>query len=214
VLIPRDGYLQALRQETAKAGALLIFDEVMSGFRVARGGAQQRYGVRPDLTCLGKVIGGGLPVGAYGGREDVMSRVAPEGPIYQAGTLSGNPIAMAAGIAMLDLVQQPRFIEDIEERTSQLAAALRREAMGAGVEATVNQVGSMWTIFFGPGPIDDYAGAKRADTKKFARFHAAMLERGVYLPPSQFEAAFTCSLHGLAEIELTVKAARESFRVL
>ena len=211
VLLPRDGYLQVLRDETAQAGSLLIFDEVMTGFRVARGGAQQRYGIRPDLTCLGKVIGGGLPVGAFGGRDEIMARVAPEGPIYQAGTLSGNPIAMAAGIAMLDLVARPGFVEEIEARTAELAARLRAEAKAAGVEATVNQAGSMLTLFFAGGRIDDYGSAKRADTKRFARFHAAMLERGIYLPPSQFESAFTSSLHGADAIEATVKAARASF---
>jgi glutamate-1-semialdehyde 2,1-aminomutase len=210
VLPPRPGFLEALRAETEAAGALLIFDEVMCGFRQPGGGAQQRFGIRPDLTCLGKVIGGGLPVGAYGGREDVMSKVAPAGPIYQAGTLSGNPLAMAAGIAMLELAAQPGFLESIEANTLKLCAGLREECVRAGVEATVNQAGSMFTLFFGPGPVDDYASAKRADTKRFAAFHGAMLDRGVYLPPSQFEAAFLSSAHGAAEIEQTIRAARES----
>ncbi len=208
VLIPRDGFLEALREETQKAGALLILDEVMTGFRVARGGAQQRYGIAPDLTCLGKVIGGGLPVGAYGGRDEIMAQVAPEGPIYQAGTLSGNPIAMAAGIAMLDLVAQPGFVERIEERTQELCARLRVECERAQVPAQINQVGSMWTFFFSGAPVFDYASAKRADTGRFARLHRSMLERGVYLPPSQFEAAFVSSEHGPAEIEATVAAFR------
>src|SRR6266436_5698867 len=155
VLIPRPGFLEALREETRKAGALLICDEVMTGFRVARGGAQERFGLEPDLTCLGKVIGGGLPVGAYGGREDVMSQVAPEGPIYQAGTLSGNPLAMAAGIAMLDLVAQPGFVESVERRTQELCARIREACAAAKVEAQVNQIGSMWTLFLAPGPVFD-----------------------------------------------------------
>ena len=208
VLLPREGFLEALRQETQAAGALLILDEVMTGFRVARGGAQERYGIAPDLTCLGKVIGGGLPVGAYGGRDEIMAQVAPEGPIYQAGTLSGNPLAMAAGIAMLDLVAQPGFVERIEESTQELCARLRAECERAQVPAQVNQVGTMWTVFFAQGPVFDYASAKRADTARFARLHRALLERGVYLPPSQFEAAFVSSEHGAVEIEATAAAFR------
>ena len=208
VLLPRDGFLEALRRETQAAGALLILDEVMTGFRVARGGAQERYGIAPDLTCLGKVIGGGLPVGAYGGREEIMNRVAPEGPIYQAGTLSGNPLAMAAGIAMLDLVAQPGFVEGIEQSTQDLCARLRVECERAQVPAQINQAGSMWTVFFSGEPVFDYASAKRADTARFARLHRALLERGVYLPPSQFEAAFLSSRHGQHELDSTVTAFR------
>src|SRR3954469_22411899 len=167
VLVPRPGFLEALREETRRAGALFICDEVMTGFRVARGGAQERYGLEPDLTCLGKVIGGGLPVGAYGGREEIMARVAPDGPIYQAGTLSGNPLAMAAGIAMLDLVAQPGFTEAIERRTEELCARLREECHRANVDAQVNQVGTMWTCFFAKNEIFDYASAKKADTARF-----------------------------------------------
>ena len=214
VILPRDGYLQVLREESAKAGAVLIFDEVMTGFRVHRGGVQARFGIKPDLTCLGKVIGGGLPVGAYGGRDEIMAQVAPEGPIYQAGTLSGNPIAMAAGSAMLDLVAQPGFTEQIDVHTAELAARLRAEAKAAGIDATVNQAGSMLTLFFAQGPVFDYGTAKKADTVRFGRFHLAMLERGIYLPPSQFEAAFTSSLHGKDAIETTVRAAREAFATL
>src|ERR1041384_4075211 len=213
VFIPRPGFLEALREETSRAGALLIVDEVMSGFRASRGGAVEKYGLEPDLICLGKVIGGGLPVGAYGGREDIMGQVAPDGPIYQAGTLSGNPLAMAAGIAMMDLVAQPGFTEAIERRTEELCARLREECVRAGVSAQVNQVGSMWTVFFAPGEVFDYPPAKKSDTSKFARMHAALLERGVYLPPSQFESAFVSSEHGAKEIEATTLAFRASLAV-
>ena len=210
VLTPRPGFLETLREETRKASSLLIFDEVMTGFRVARSGAQARYGIEPDLTCLGKVIGGGLPVGAYGGHEEIMARIAPDGPIYQAGTLSGNPLAMAAGIAMMDLVAQPGFTENVERRTDELCAALREECRSAGVAAQVNQAGSMWTCFFAAGEVVDHRSAKQADTAFFARVHRAMLERLVYLPPSQFEAAFLSSEHGRAEIAETRRAFRSA----
>jgi glutamate-1-semialdehyde 2,1-aminomutase len=212
VLPPKPGFLEALREATKAAGALLILDEVMSGFRASRGGAQERYGIEPDLTCLGKVIGGGLPVGAYGGREDILGQVAPDGPIYQAGTLSGNPLAMAAGIAMLDLVAQPDFTERIEAATADLCARLREECARAKVPAQVNCVGSMWTCFFTGQEVFDYASAKTADTARFAKVHRAMLEKGVYLPPSQFEAAFLSSEHGPAELDATVRAFREALR--
>ena len=212
VLLPRAGFLETLREETRAAGALLVFDEVMTGFRVARGGAQERYGIEPDLTCLGKVIGGGLPVGAYGGRDDVLSQVAPEGPIYQAGTLSGNPIAMAAGCAMLDLVRQRGFTEQIEKRAEELCAKVRESCAAAKIPAQVNQVGSMWTLFFASSEVFDYSSAKRSDVKRFAAVHRALLERGIYLPPSQFEAAFLSSEHGADEIDQTVSALREALR--
>ncbi|HEX9572548.1 MAG TPA: glutamate-1-semialdehyde 2,1-aminomutase [Myxococcales bacterium] len=212
VLLPRAGFLETLREETRAAGALLVFDEVMTGFRVARGGAQQRYGIEPDLTCLGKVIGGGLPVGAYGGREDVLAQVAPDGPIYQAGTLSGNPVAMAAGCAMLDLVRQRGFTEQIEKRAEELCGQLREACAAAKVPAQVNQAGSMWTLFFAPSEVFDYPSAKRSDVKRFAAVHRALLERGIYLPPSQFEAAFLCSEHGGEEIDQTVTALRDALR--
>ena len=214
VLNPRPGFLEALREATREAGSLLILDEVMSGFRVSRGGAQEKYGIEPDLTCLGKVIGGGLPVGAYGGREEILARVAPDGPIYQAGTLSGNPLAMAAGIAMLDLVAQPGFTEGIERATSDLCARLREECARAGVPAQVNQAGSMWTCFFTGQPVFDYPTAKTADTARFARLHRSLLDRGVYLPPSQFEAAFLSSEHGPQEVDETLAAFRDSLKDL
>src|SRR5689334_4121800 len=202
---PMPGYLQALREITERYGALLIFDEVMTGFRVAFGGAQQRFGIRPDMTTLGKVIGGGLPVGAYGGRKDIMSRVAPSGPIYQAGTLSGNPLAVAAGLAMLrHLKAHPEIYNQLETRTAQLCAA-------APAGLTVNRAGSMFTFFFTDQPVTDYESAKRSDTARFGRFFRAMLERGVYLATSQFEAAFVSAAHSAEDIGNTIAAAREAF---
>jgi glutamate-1-semialdehyde 2,1-aminomutase len=202
---PRPGFLQALREIASRHGALLIFDEVMTGFRVAYGGAQQLYGIRPDLTTLGKVIGGGLPVGAYGGRRDIMSVVAPAGPVYQAGTLSGNPLAVAAGLAMLrHLKSHPETYSQLESRAATLCASVP-----AGV--TVNRVGSMFTFFFTDQPVTDYESAKRSDTARYARFFRAMLDRGVYLAPSQFEAAFISSAHSEEDVGKTVAAAREAF---
>jgi len=209
---PKPGYLRALREITARNGTVLIFDEVMTGFRLALGGAQQLYGIRPDMTCLGKILGGGLPAAAYGGRADIMATVAPEGPVYQAGTLSGNPLAMAAGAALLDLLAQPGTYDTLEARSARLEEGLRQAARDAGATANVNRVGSMITVFFCPGPVTDYASAKTSDTKRFSRFFHAMLERGVYLPPAQFEAAFVSLAHGEAEIDATVAAAAEAFR--
>jgi glutamate-1-semialdehyde 2,1-aminomutase len=208
---PQDGYLEALRDVTAANGTVLIFDEVMTGFRLALGGAQERYGVTPDMTCLGKILGGGLPAAAYGGRADIMATVAPEGPVYQAGTLSGNPLAMAAGRAAIDLLARPGTYEALEKTSAELAEGLARAAGDAGVTVTVNRVGSMVTVFFCPGPVTDYASARTSDTARFGRFFQAMLERGVWLPPAQFEAAFVSLAHGSAEIETTLLAAAESF---
>jgi len=209
---PKPGYLRALREITARNGTVLIFDEVMTGFRLALGGAQQLYGIAPDMTCLGKILGGGLPAAAYGGRADIMATVAPEGPVYQAGTLSGNPLAMAAGAALLDLLARPGTYDTLEARSARLEEGLRRGAREAGATATVNRVGSMITVFFCPGPVTDYTSAKTSDTKRFGRFFHAMLERGVYLPPAQFEAAFVSLAHGEVEIDATVAAAAEAFR--
>ena len=208
---PRPGYLQALREITRRNGTVLIFDEVMTGFRLALGGAQQLYGVEPDMTCLGKIIGGGLPAAAYGGRAEIMATVAPEGPVYQAGTLSGNPLAMAAGCVVLDRLCQPDTYQALERTSAALEAGLRSAAAGAGARVSINRVGSMITVFFCEGPVLDYAGAKRSDAARFGRFFHAMLERGVYLPPAQFEAAFVSLAHGEAEIGETVGAAREAF---
>lgn len=207
---PADGYLQELRRLADEHGALLVFDEVITGFRVAAGGAQERYGVRADLTVLGKIIGGGLPVGAYGGRRDLMERVAPLGPVYQAGTLSGNPLAMAAGLATLEALAPPGPFADLERAGRELAAGLAAAAAAAGATVTVNQLGSLLTLFFAPGPIRNYEDARRADRSRFARFHAAMLERGVFLPPSQFEAWFLSTAHKSKHFEKTLAAAREA----
>lgn len=202
---PARGFLQGLRALTAQHGTLLIFDEVMTGFRLSYGGAQQLYGVQPDLTTLGKVIGGGLPVGAYGGRADIMAHVAPSGPVYQAGTLSGNPLAVAAGLATLRYLRNhPEIYGDLERRTAELAAAAP-----AGV--TVNRVGSMFTFFFTDQPVTDYASARRSDTGRFARFFHFLLERGIYFPPSQFESAFLSAAHTDEDIRRTAEAIRDFF---
>jgi len=210
VLVPREGYLQGLQALAARAGALLIFDEVMTGFRLARGGAQALYGVKPDLTTMGKVIGGGLPVGAYGGRRDLMAKIAPEGPIYQAGTLSGNPLAVAAGIACLRELARPGAYERLEATSAALCQGISAAAREASVPLTLNRVGSMWTAFFTADPVYDYVSAKRADTQRFGRFFHALLDRGVYLPPSQFEAAFVSLAHGEAEVRHTLEAVRQA----
>jgi len=210
VLVPRPGYLQGLQALASRHGALLILDEVMTGFRVARGGAQQLYGVTPDLTTMGKVIGGGLPVGAYGGRRDLMAKIAPEGPIYQAGTLSGNPLAVAAGIACLKELARPGTYEKLEATSAAVADGVAKAAREANVPLTVNRVGSMWTAFFTPDPVFDYGSAKKADTARFGRFFHALLDRGVYLPPSQFEAAFVSLAHGEAEVRHTLEAVRQA----
>jgi glutamate-1-semialdehyde 2,1-aminomutase len=202
---PRPGFLEALRSLTSKHGALLIFDEVMTGFRLALGGAQQRFGIKPDLTTLGKIIGGGLPMAAYGGRADIMSKVAPTGPIYQAGTLSGNPLAVSAGIAMLRyLKSHPEVYEMIERRTAQLTAKVP-----PGI--TINRVGSMFTFFFSSEPVSDWESAKRSDTARFKQFFHWMLDRGVYLAPSQFEAGFVSAAHSEEDIARTVAAAGQFF---
>jgi glutamate-1-semialdehyde 2,1-aminomutase len=207
VVPPIGGFLQGLREVTSSYGALLIFDEVMTGFRVHQGGAQTLYDIKPDLTTLGKVIGGGLPVGAYGGRRDVMQMVAPVGPMYQAGTLAGNPLAMSAGIETLKELQRPGTWETLEARSAQLAAGLCAAAEEARAWLTLQRVGTMFTAFFTDRPVTNWATAKAADTQKYAAFFHAMLESGVYLAPSQFEAGFMSSAHGDGEIETTVRAA-------
>ena len=208
---PHAGFLEALRELCSAHGAVLIFDEVMTGFRVAPGGAQQLYGITPDLTTLGKIIGGGMPVGAYGGRRDLMQQIAPAGPIYQAGTLSGNPVAMAAGLAMLELVAKPDFHAGLARSTTALCEGLEEAARAAGVPFTTNHVPGMFGLFFSTGPVRSFRDATTCDTTAFRRFFHAMLARGVYFAPSAFEAGFISSAHGDAEIEATLDAARAAF---
>lgn len=211
---PKPGYLQALRELCSEHGVLLIFDEVMTGFRVALGGAQAHYGITPDLTCFGKIIGGGMPVGAYGGRRDFMEQVAPAGPIYQAGTLSGNPVAMAAGLAMLELIQAPGFHANLAERTVRLTDGMAAAAKKHGVAFSVNRVGAMFGLFFTSETVESYAQATAADVEAFNRFFHGMLERGVYLAPSAFEAGFVSSAHSDAVLEETIAAAGTVFAAL
>ncbi|WP_375472708.1 glutamate-1-semialdehyde 2,1-aminomutase [uncultured Nostoc sp.] len=208
-IAPDAGFLEGLRELTQEYGALLVFDEVMTGFRIAYGGAQEKFGITPDLTTLGKVIGGGLPVGAYGGRRDIMSMVAPAGPVYQAGTLSGNPLAMTAGIKTLELLQKPGTYESLEQITKKLADGLQQIAKETGHAACGGQISAMFGLFFTSGPVHNYEDAKKSDTAKFGRFHRGMLERGVYLAPSQFEAGFTSFAHTEEDIEQTLAVARD-----
>lgn len=208
---PQPGFLEMLREETRRVGALLLFDEVMTGFRSARGGYQEVTGVTPDLTTLGKIIGGGYPVGAYGGRREIMAVVSPSGPVYQAGTLSGNPIAMTAGLATLRALTPESYVR-LEALGAQLQAGLEQAIADARVTARVQRQGSMWTLFFSPQPVTDYEEAKACDTRAFAAFFHGMLGRGIYLPPSQFEAAFISLAHGEAEIEATITVAQETLK--
>jgi len=213
---PQPGYLQSLREITARESALLIFDEVMTGFRVAFGGASELFNIRPDLTTLGKIIGGGLPVGAYGGSATLMDRIAPVGPVYQAGTLSGNPLAMAAGIATLCQLKANReaFYKQLNEMSAKLVANILQAAQESGVAMTANRVGSMFTFFFTDCQVTDWTTAATCDTAKFGRFHGAMLDAGVWLPPSQFEAAFLSIAHTQGDVDDTVAAAREALALL
>jgi glutamate-1-semialdehyde 2,1-aminomutase len=211
VIPPEPGFLEHLREMTRHDGALLIFDEVITGFRIALGGAQERFRVVPDLTCLGKIVGGGLPVGAYGGRQQIMEMISPLGPVYQAGTLSGNPLAMAAGIATLRLLTEPGVYTHLEALSARLVDGLGQAARKANVAYASNRVGSMFTGFFSKGPVTNYASAKRADTVRYARFFHAMQEHGVYLAPSQFEAGFVSLAHSEADIDTTLHAAADAF---
>ncbi len=208
---PAEGYLEGLRELTSEYGVVLIFDEVMSGFRVARGGAQERYGVVPDLTCLGKIIGGGLPVGAYGGKREIMNLVAPSGPVYQAGTLSGNPLAMAAGLVTLKAVREPGVHERLEELGERWKSGMEAVASQGDLPYTVNGVGSMVSIFFTEGPVTDFASAAASDTGAFKDFFWHMLSRGVYFAPSQYEAGFISAAHSDEDLDKTFEAAREWF---
>lgn len=212
-VVPTQAFLQALRDETAKAGALLIFDEVMTGFRVAYGGAQARFGISPDLTTLGKIVGGGLPVGAYGGRAEIMDHVLPAGKVFQAGTLSGNPLATAAGIATLRELRDAPPYDRLEQLGARLESGLREAAQAAGAACCTARVGSMLTLFFQSGPVVDWPSASRCDTRAFARYFWRLIDRGVYMPCSQYEALFISAAHTEADIERTVSAAREALRL-
>jgi len=210
VVPPKDGFLERLRALTEEQGTVLIFDEVITGFRVAYGGAQQLYGIRPDLTTLGKVIGGGLPVGAYGGKASLMDLVAPSGPVYQAGTLSGNPLAVAAGLKTLEILRRPGTYERLEALGKRLAEGIGTQAKQGGIPLVVNRIGSMMTAFFSRNPVTDYASAKMSDTGMFARFFSVLLDKGVYFPPSQFEAFFVSTAHTEEDIDRAVSLAGES----
>jgi glutamate-1-semialdehyde 2,1-aminomutase len=213
-VLPADGFLAALREECTQHGAVLILDEVMTGFRVALGGAQARYRIRPDLTTLGKVIGGGLPVGAVGGRREIMEKLAPLGPVYQAGTLSGNPVAVAAGIATLRLVEQKGFVEKVAATTQALMEGLKGEAKKARVPFAAQSIGSMFGLYFRDAPPASLAEVMQGDRERFNRFFHAMLEQGVYLAPSAYEAGFVSAAHGASEVEATLRAAGAAFATI
>jgi glutamate-1-semialdehyde 2,1-aminomutase len=214
VVPPAPDFLAALRQLTAENDILLIFDEVISGFRVCYGGAQALYGIKPDLTVLGKIIGGGLPVGAYGGRKEIMDLIAPSGPVYQAGTLSGNPLAVTAGLATLKQLRARGVYKKLEDNSAALAKGIGEAAKQAGISLTQTRVGSMLTAFFTPGPVVDWNTAKQSDTKRYGQFFHRMLDQGIYLAPSQFEAAFLSTAHSAQDIEKTIRAAHASFKSL
>ena len=214
LVLPAAGFLQTLREQCTQHGAVLVFDEVMTGFRVALGGAQARFGIRPDLTTLGKVIGGGLPVGAVGGRREIMEKIAPLGPVYQAGTLSGNPVAVAAGLATLKLIQESNFFENLEATTRALVEGLQNEANQARVTFSAQSIGSMFGIYFRVSPPASFAEVMQADRERFNRFFHEMLKRGVYLAPSAYEAGFVSASHGNAEVEDTLQAARAAFAIV
>ncbi|HHX49899.1 MAG TPA: glutamate-1-semialdehyde 2,1-aminomutase [Clostridia bacterium] len=211
---PEPGFLTGLRELTQRYGTLLIFDEVMTGFRVAFGGAQLLYDIQPDLTCLGKIIGGGLPVGAYGGKKEIMEQIAPAGPVYQAGTLSGNPVAMTAGIATLELLKDPSVYQELEDKSALLEKGLKEAAANAGIPTSINRVGSMFSTFFTNVKVKDYATATSSDTKLFASYFEQMLKQGIYFAPSQFEAGFMSLAHTTEDIEKTVEAAAKAFQSL
>ncbi len=211
---PSEGFLETLREKTRAAGSLLIFDEVMTGFRLAYGGAQERFAIAPDVTCFGKIIGGGLPVGAYGGRKDIMQHVAPEGPVYQAGTLSGNPVAMAAGIATLRELKRPGVYETLEKASRRLESGLMDAATASGIDTTINRVGSMLGVFFTREPVRSFSEARHSNLERFSIYFREMLERGIYLAPSQFEALFVSLSHDDDAIDRTVEAAEGAFKKL
>ncbi len=214
MVLPRKGFLETLREYSSKYGSLLIFDEVMTGFRVARGSAQTLFGITPDITCFGKIIGGGLPVGAYGGREDIMDKIAPVGPIYQAGTLSGNPLAMAAGIATLEQLNKKGFYSILNKKTEKLINGLKKAAENAGIPVNAVHAGSMAGIFFTGEKVENFDDAKKSDLEKFAAYYRGMLEKGIYLAPSQFEALFVSSAHSDEDIDETIAAATDVMKAI
>ena len=214
VVVPEPAFLQKLRDLTAELGIVLIFDEVITGFRLALGGAQERFNIMPDLTCLGKIIGGGLPVGAYGGKKEIMDHIAPDGPVYQAGTLSGNPLAMAAGLAMLKVVRQPGFYEELEEKSDWYVEQLASIAADAPVATVLNRIGSMMTCFFTSYPVTDFESAMKADTERYGLHFRQMLASGVWLAPSQFEAAFVSAAHDRTHLEKALNLTESSFKKL
>ena len=209
---PSNGFLDGLRKIADSEGIVLIFDEVMTGFRLSRAGAQGMFGITPDITTLGKIVGGGMPVGAFGGRADIMNRLAPMGPVYQAGTLSGNPLAMSAGLATLNLIDNNYTYSQLENKGKTLEEGLLKATRDAGAECTINRIGSMFTVFFTVEPVTDYQSASSSDTGRFSRFFREMLKRGILLPPSQFEAAFISIQHDSEVIEKTICAASEAFK--
>jgi glutamate-1-semialdehyde 2,1-aminomutase len=213
-VVPEPGFLEKIRQLTAELGIVLIFDEVITGFRLGYGGAQEYYSITPDLTCLGKIIGGGLPVGAYGGKTEIMNSIAPDGPVYQAGTLAGNPLAMAAGIAALKLLQKPGFYEQLNDKAANFAGRLEQVASSAGIPTQLNRVGSMMTSFFTEDSVTDYESAMKADTDRYAQHYRQMLESGIYLAPSQFEVAFISAAQSADDLDKTIKMTEWSFKKL
>lgn len=214
VVLPKVEFLKALREQTEKHGAVLIFDEVITGFRVAFGGAQSLYGIRPDMTCLGKIVGGGFPLAAYGGRKEIMQSVAPLGPVYQAGTLSGNPIAVTAGLKTLEILERDNPYPELERKTKQLIEAVADEARKVCIPIQINQIASMFTVFFTGQPVTDYTSAKRSETQRYARFFHALLECGVYFPPSQFEAAFVSTAHDEEALESALEAVKRAMKAI
>lgn len=214
VVLPKVEFLRALREQTERHGAVLIFDEVITGFRVAFGGAQSLYGIRPDMTCLGKIVGGGFPLAAYGGRKEIMQSVAPLGPVYQAGTLSGNPIAVTSGLKTLEILERDNPYPELERKTKQLVEAVADEARKVGIPIQINQIASMFTVFFTGQPVTDYTSAKRSDTQRYARFFHALLEWGVYFPPSQFEAAFVSTAHDEEALESALEAVKRAMKAI
>lgn len=214
VIVPELSFLKKLRELTSELGIVLIFDEVITGFRIALGGAQERFGITPDLTCLGKIIGGGLPVGAYGGKKEIMDKVAPDGPVYQAGTLSGNPLAMAAGLALIRELRQPGFYAELEEKSNRFAEGLRKIAGNAAVPAVLNQIGSMMTCFFTDAPVTDFESAMKANADLYGQHYRQMLAGGIWIAPSQFEAAFVSAAHTRDHLEKALNMTESSFRKL